>query len=286
LYRTTSGDEGLCLFLWSERPAPVRFDAAVTEGLDSVCAFAVMAKAPIVGQVKTRLAPPLTAAEAAEISGCFIRDIADNIIAASRSAPIHPHVAYAPPGSEPVFRTLLPETVGLLPSLRSGLGHSLPDAVRDLLAAGYGLVCLVNSDSPNLPTAYLVEAAMALSAPGDRVVLGPAEDGGYYCIGLKQPHPRLFEEIAWSTPQVFAQTCERAREIGLAVTVLPQWYDVDDAALLRRLAGALLADDRHGGPDASYAAPHTAAFLRRLLSDDKNRLAVDLIAPRAGRAGG
>jgi uncharacterized protein len=259
----------------------------VTNGLDTFCAFAVMAKAPVVGKVKTRLSPPLSAAEAAELSGCFIRDIADNIIAASRSVPIHGHVAYAPPGSEPVFRALLPEAIRLLPPRRSGLGHSLADAARDLLAAGYGSVCLVNSDSPNLPTAFLIEAAIALRTPGDRVILGPAADGGYYCIGLKQPHPRLFEEIAWSTAQVFAQTCDRAREIGLAVAVLPPWYDVDDAALLRRLAGALLGEDCHDGADTPYAARHTAAFLRRLLDGDgSRRLALDPASPEAGCAGG
>ena len=74
-----------------------------------------MAKAPLVGEVKTRLAPPLSATEAAALSGCFIRDIADNIIAASHSAPIHGYLAYSPAGSEPVFRALLPEAIRLLP---------------------------------------------------------------------------------------------------------------------------------------------------------------------------
>jgi glycosyltransferase A (GT-A) superfamily protein (DUF2064 family) len=136
--------------------------------------------------------------------------------------------------------------------------------VRDLLDAGYGSVCLVNSDSPTLPTAFLIEAARVLQAPGDRMVLGPAEDGGYYCIGLKRPHPRLFEEIAWSTPSVFAQTCERAREIGLDRIVLPVWYDVDDPLSLRRLVGELIGNDGGDSGCVPYAAPHTAAFLRAL----------------------
>jgi rSAM/selenodomain-associated transferase 1 len=245
-----------------------------------------MAKAPLVGGVKTRLAPPLSPVEAAGLSRCFIRDIADNILAASRAAPIHGHVAYSPPGSEPVFRALVPDAIGLLTSRRSGLGHSLADAARDLLAAGYGSVCLVNSDSPTLPTAFLIEAAKALQAPGDRMVLGPAEDGGYYCIGLKQPHPRLFEEIAWSTPRVFAQTCDRARKIGLDRVVLPIWYDVDDAVSLRRLAGELIGNDRSATGCTPYAAPHTAAFLRGLRDDGGSaRLALDAPTPEAGRRG-
>ncbi len=252
-------------------------------GLGRFCAVAVMAKAPRVGDVKTRLAPPLSAAEAAGLSACFIRDIADNISAAARSTPIHGYVAYSPPGSEPVFRAIVPDAIRLLPPRRIGLGHSLADAAEDLLASGYGSACLVNSDSPTLPTSILVEAAQALQAAGDRVVLGPAEDGGYYCIGLKNRHARLFEDIDWSTAQVLAQTLDRAREIGLDTVVLPMWYDVDDPASLRRLAEELLGGV-HQNERTPYAAPHTAAFLSRLLGDGRGR-PIDIDWPRAEAIG-
>jgi hypothetical protein len=192
------------------------------------------------------------------LGGVFIRDTAENIIAASETASIDGFVAYAPPGSEALFAGIVPERIGKLPSRRAGLGASLFDAAADVRAAGYGAVCLVDADSPTLPTSLLVEAASALAIPGDRVVLGGAEDGGYYLIGLKQPHRRLFEEIAWSTESVFRQTIERAAEIGVAVHTLPVWYDVDDIASLRRLSRDLAAPDRNG-----YPAPHTAALLRR-----------------------
>jgi len=240
--------------------------------LGGCCAVAVMAKAPRVGAVKTRLAPPLSEAEAAALSGCFIRDVADNIIAAAQSTPIHGHVAYSPAGSEMVFRDLLPDTFQLLPPRHDGLGFSLADAAEDLLAAGYGSVCLVNADSPTLPTSILVEAALTLQTPGDRIVIGPAEDGGYYCIGLKNRHLRLFEDIDWSTERVFGQTLERAHEIGLDAVVLPTWYDVDDLASLRRLAGALLGDLTDQNQRPQFAAPHTAYFLRRLIGNGANRL--------------
>ncbi len=223
------------------------------------CAIAIMAKAPRLGEVKTRLVPPLSEADAALLSGCFIRDIAGNILAAARAAPIDGYVAYSPAGSEDLFLPLLPERIGLLPPRRIGLGHSLVDAAEDLLAAGYGSVCLVNADSPNLPTGRLVAAARALAPPGDRLVLGPAEDGGYYLIGLKHPHRRLFEEIDWSTERVFRQTLDRAAEMGLDTVTLGAWYDIDDVASLRRLV------DQLANPDpAGYAAPHTTALLRRL----------------------
>ena len=108
-------------------------------------------------------------------------------------------------------------------------------AATSLLAQGYGAVCLVNSDSPTLPTAFLEHAAAALARPGDRMVLGGADDGGYYLIGLKAPHARLFRDIAWSTDEVAAQTLARAATAGLDVVALPPWFDVDDAASLARL---------------------------------------------------
>jgi rSAM/selenodomain-associated transferase 1 len=228
--------------------------------------MAIMAKAPRVGDAKTRLVPPLSPEQAAALSACFIRDAAENIAAAAQQIPVDGYIAFAPPDAAAELRPLLAQDTRLLPSRRQGLGASLHDAAADLLGAGYGAVCLVNSDSPTLPTSILTDAARALALPGDRLILGPAEDGGYYLIGLKQTHRRLFEDVAWSTPRVLAQTEERAREIGLAATRLPVWYDVDDMGSLRRL-NAQLRQATADGP-AIHPARHTAAFLRRLLPDD------------------
>ena len=159
------------------------------------CAVAIMAKASIVGTVKTRLVPPLTPEEAAELNTCCLADIAANIVAAAERAPISGFAAYHPSGSEEFFENLLPDGFELLPPREPTLGRSLFHAASDLFAAGFGSVCLVNGDSPTLPTDLLVEAARHLQEPGERVVLGPAADGGYYLIGMKRVHPRLFEEI-------------------------------------------------------------------------------------------
>ncbi len=231
----------------------------MTQVLAGRCAVAVMAKAPRRGEVKTRLVPPLTPAEAAALSSAFLRDAAENILTAAATAAIDGWVAYSPPGSEAVFEALLPREIRLLPSRRPGLAASLLDAADDLLATGYGAACLVNNDSPTLPTAAIAAAARALAAPGDRAVLGPAADGGYYLIGLKRLHRRLFEDIDWSTERVLRQTLDRAAEIGLATVMLPVWYDVDDLASLRRLIAEIAAADGTG-----YPAPHTAAVLRGL----------------------
>jgi rSAM/selenodomain-associated transferase 1 len=204
-----------------------------------------MAKASIPGGAKTRLVPPLTPEEAANLNTSFLRDIADSLLRASTLANIAPYMAFAPAGSAPFFREILPARIGLLETVAPSLGDCLFQAGTALLDAGHDSVCLLNSDSPTLPAAYLVTAATALAAPGDRIVLGPSTDGGYYLIGLKRPHRRLFEDIAWSTEVVAAQTLERARELGLAVHHLPSWYDVDDAETLRLLMGELFEGRRY-----------------------------------------
>jgi glycosyltransferase A (GT-A) superfamily protein (DUF2064 family) len=142
-----------------------------------------------------------------------------------------------------------------------GFGRCLLHAMRSMLDAGFGAACLLNSDGPTLPTAYLVRAAQALAAPGDRAVFGPAEDGGYYLIGLKAAHAELFADIEWSTSDVAARTRARAASIGLPVVDLPTWYDIDDAAALAQL----LARPDGGAPGSdAYAAPVTHACIERL----------------------
>jgi len=163
----------------------------------------------------------------------------------------------------------------MLPPRSVGLANSLPDAIEDLIAVGYEGACLINADSPTLPPSVLVDALTRLRAPGDRVVLGPATDGGYYLIGLKHPHRQLFHDIAWSTEQVYRQTAERASSIGLELVTLPAWYDVDDAASLSWLCRELLGGQRppqcvrHG-----YAAVQTRDFLCALLAAGGERLGI------------
>jgi len=96
-------------------------------------------------------------------------------------------------------------------------------------------------------------------------VLGEAEDGGYYLIGLKHAHRHLFDGIAWSTAEVFARTRQRAAEIDLPVQLLPPWYDVDDAETLNRLCEELLVPSTSNG---SYEAPHSRGFLEAIIKSE------------------
>ena len=229
----------------------------------ATCAIAVMAKASIPGRAKTRLVPPLTAEDAASLNTSFLRDVADSLISASTFASIAGVMAYAPAGSAGFFRNIMPERIGLLETVAHGFGECLFYAASSLLQAGHHAVCLLNSDSPTLPISYLTAAATVLAAPGDRVVLGPSTDGGYYLLGLKQPHRRLFEDIDWSTERVAAQTLARAQELGLPVHQLPTWYDVDDADALRLLLRELFEESRFR---AWGSKPTPAAWTRRELA--------------------
>ena len=230
-----------------------------------VCALGVMAKAPLVGEVKTRLVPPLTKQEAAELNVCFIRDMAANIASVSETEAASSLVVYTPIGSESTFDGVLPEGFKLLVQRGISLGERLYNATDDLLRQGYGAVCLINSDSPTLPRWLLIRAIELLASDGDRVVLGAAEDGGYYLIGLKHAHRDLFSEIAWSTSDVLACTRQRAAGIDLPVEILPPWYDVDDADTLNRLCQDLFFSESSEG---SYPAPHTRAFLDSIIKTE------------------
>jgi rSAM/selenodomain-associated transferase 1 len=220
-----------------------------------------MAKAPRPGFSKTRLCPPLQPDQAAALSAAFLRDITENIVLAARDAKITGYIAYAPEGAEALFDGHLAKGIGrlladgspLMPPDVQGFGRCLLHAVLAMLARGHASAVVLNADSPTLPTALLVQTADALAADGDRVVLGPADDGGYYLLGMKAAHAHLFADIAWSTDSVAATTRTRAAQLGLAVVELPPWYDVDDHAALNRLV-----QDETG-----YAAPFTMAALAR-----------------------
>ncbi|MDR3739586.1 MAG: TIGR04282 family arsenosugar biosynthesis glycosyltransferase [Terracidiphilus sp.] len=232
---------------------------------NNTTALAVMAKAPRAGKVKTRLSPPLTMQQCAELNICFLRDTTRNIAEVALTSPSAGMVCYTPAGDEEAFDGLLPARFALICQRGSSFGERLLCAAQDILACGFGSVCLIDSDSPTLPASALAEAVRQLNEPGDRIVLGGSDDGGYYLIGLKQAHARVFEEIAWSTSRVYAETVERVHEIGAPLVELPLWYDVDDAETLDTVSNELL---RNCPPPfagtSGYDAHETRCFLAKL----------------------
>ncbi|TMB45096.1 MAG: glycosyltransferase [Deltaproteobacteria bacterium] len=191
----------------------------------------VMAKHPMPGRVKTRLAAAIGAAAAAALSRAFIRDLATRLAA----LPYAVTWAYSPRGAP--FRAVL----GTLPAgwrcrLQRGqdLGERMANAIRDELRRGAGPVLVIGADVPHVPAAALAEAAAALTSGCD-LVLGPAADGGYYLIGVKARRPALFAGMPWGTDTVFTATRQRARRLGIRTHVLAPIFDVDELEDLDRL---------------------------------------------------
>jgi rSAM/selenodomain-associated transferase 1 len=209
-------------------------------------ALIVVAKRPAPGQTKTRLTPPLSAAQAAQLYECFLRDTLDLM----RGVPdVQRSIAFLPIEARDYFAQLAPD-FDLIPQEGADLGMRLDQALTHYLTSGCDHAVIMNSDGPTLPIDYLRRAFIELAA-GAEVVLGPSTDGGYYLIGLSQPAPRLLREVRMSTSQVLADTLALAHEEQLRVAVLPAWYDVDDAASLSRLIAEL---------NTAPVAPHTRSF--------------------------
>lgn len=193
-------------------------------------ALIVIGKAPLPGRTKTRLAPPLSAEGAATLYRAFLLDT----LALALSLGWEHTSLVHPGGHGPALRALVPNGIHLLEQTGAGLGDALGSAFERQFAEGCDSAILVGSDNPTLPAEAIVEAQTGLDTGAD-VTIGPSLDGGYYLIGMKQPRPCLFQDIDWSTPRVYQQTLNHARELGLRVSTVRPWYDVDEPADLERL---------------------------------------------------
>ena len=222
-------------------------------------AVGIICKAPRPGATKTRLAAMIGGDMATKLSACFLHDVAACIEQVPQRVGRKGYGVYAPAGAEAEMRRLLPPSFDLLLQADASLGKVLYGATDELLAQGHDCVLLVNGDSPTLATEFVLDAIDRLRQPGDRLVLGPASDGGYYLIGLKRPHRRLFADIPWGTDAVARLTLERASEIKLESSLLPEWYDVDDAETFEWLRDEL--SERSTRLTCGGDAPVTRAFL-------------------------
>jgi hypothetical protein len=198
----------------------------------------LMLKAPAAGAVKTRLAATVGAARATEIYRSLVER---QVRALPEGWPVV--ICFDPPEAGAAMRAWLtplrPKGTEFCTQGAGDLGRRLTLAAAAAFGAGAQAVVLIGGDCPYLAHTHLAEAATALR--GERVVLGPARDGGYYLIGLHRPEPAVFHDIAWSSPQVLVQTRSRCRSAGLDVHELPELEDVDDEMSWRRAveAGAL-----------------------------------------------
>ncbi|MEO5576101.1 MAG: TIGR04282 family arsenosugar biosynthesis glycosyltransferase [Gaiellaceae bacterium] len=196
----------------------------------------MISKAPIPGHAKTRLVPPLTAGQAAELQRALLLDTLD----ACRAEVDHVTILHADPAEAAEFERLAPATPLVLQDGR-GLEDALGRTFERLVVGGP--VAIVSSDLPGLPPGSLARTFAALDDGAD-VVLGPAFDGGYWLIAMARFHPEPLREIPWSTPAVLGVTLARCRDAGLRVELLETWRDLDtvvDLAFVHRGAGLLHA---------------------------------------------
>lgn len=207
----------------------------------------IVAKAPVPGRSKTRLVPPLSAVQAAELQRALLLDT----VAACRAELDDVGLLHALPGEAPVLRELAGPGVRLVLQSGRGLGDALSLALAAEVASGP--VALVSADVPGLPEGSLGRAFDAL-ADGADVVLGPAVDGGYWLVAMRAFHPEPFRGIPWSTPAVLGVTRRRCEEAGLRVHELEAWRDVDTVVDLDHLSAMI----------ATLRAPRTVAVLRDL----------------------
>ena len=225
-------------------------------------AVVVMARAPDgLRPTKTRLAGVLPDEhDRRRLSAAFLADV---VAGCGTIDGVTLRVAYTEDGGTGGFATAGVAEDQLMPQRGTDLGDRERGVFEDLFRDGFSPVVMVGSDLPTLPAQRVVDALDRLRA-SDRVVLGPANDGGYYLIGLAARTgvaavPDLFTGIRWSTEWARADTVRAADRCGLTVDLLGDWYDVDDAASLTRLRGELATQD------GARRAPATKRVLDEIL---------------------
>jgi hypothetical protein len=221
--------------------------------------IAIMAKQPVPHQVKTRLCPPLSPFEAAELYQRFVQDTAEEVarLDSREGGPCSVALAYSPEGAAEAFEKLLPVPLPLFAQQGRDLGERLAGVFDRLFAEGHEQVHIIGSDNPDLPNERLLQSVRLLGDPHTDLVLGPCPDGGYYLVGLKRPLPELFERIPWSTDHVLAATLRRAQDLGLSAGLIEQWDDIDTHADLARF----LTRNRHRDGNSDAPGRRTLRYL-------------------------
>lgn len=219
-------------------------------------ALIIVARYPEPGKTKTRLAASIGAAAAAELYRAFLTDLARRFI--DRDYDLH--WAYTPPESDyNTFAATLAypsvQSIHCFPQQGIDLGQRLHHAFQWTYQHGYDHTILIGSDSPHISLETITNARAALDKTD--IVLGPADDGGYYLIAMRKPHD-VFSGIPMSTSVVTQMTIDTAHSQGLTVHLGEPLFDIDDLPDLLRLARLLEADPS--------LAPATAAHLVTLRS--------------------
>jgi len=196
----------------------------------NVNAIVIMAREPVSGKVKTRLALDISSDIAAKLYSAFLLD---RLAQVNRIHEADHFVAFTPETSLNYFEGIIPSDFYLIAQVGDDLGERLDNVSSYLFNNGYEKVVMMDSDSPNLPTTYIQQGLEKLDNAD--ITIGPCEDGGYYLIGFKERLPEIFENVPWSTPDVTKITVRKALDLGKEIITLDQWYDIDTMEDLERL---------------------------------------------------
>jgi hypothetical protein len=191
-----------------------------------------MAKAPVPGAVKTRLAPPLTLEQAADLSRALLLDQLEHL---TELEDAELYVAFAPSDAMSLIASIVPAGYRCFAQRGGDLGERMSQVFTELRRRGHRSLIVIGSDLPPVPLDAFHLGFAQLSAGEKRVVLGPSLDGGYYLVGMNQPVPEVFSGMTWSHDQVLAETVQRLTRLGIDFTLLPQWFDVDKVSDIARL---------------------------------------------------
>lgn len=189
----------------------------------------IMAKVPIAGTVKTRLQPFLSAEQSATLAECFLRDA----VSKAKSLSNELIIAYTPVEKRDVLLTTLPNEQIFIEQKGANLGGKMFHAFEFAFTQNSDAVLMIGTDSPTFPARFITRAFEMLSETD--AILGETADGGFYLIGLRKLKKEIFEAVEWSSPKTFNQTARNIENLGLKLSFLPNWYDVDTPDDLKRL---------------------------------------------------
>jgi rSAM/selenodomain-associated transferase 1 len=192
----------------------------------------IFVKNPVPGQVKTRLSPPLTMLESCRIYSSFVQDVLSMSLKVSADLKM---IAC----SGDLSHLKISSEFAFMDQGEGDLGDRLARAFRWSFRRGFSKTIVLGSDAPSLPAQFVSKAFQFLDQ--NDLVIGPAWDGGYYLIGLKNFAPSLFKDIEWSTQKTLLQTLLKAKKLKKKIRLLPSWYDVDTYGDLRFLSLDLLS---------------------------------------------
>ncbi len=217
-------------------------------------ALVVLAKAPLAGQVKTRLQPTFTAEEAMEFSRSLLVDQLNHL---QKLDTADFYLAFAPDDTQLLMAQLAPARFRLFPQQGDDLGARMAAVFERLSRMGHKNIVLIGGDLPPVPLNFFGEAYAFLEASENRVVLGPSRDGGYYLVGCNHPTPQIFEGMSWSHSKVLTDTQNKLASLKIDYHLLAPWFDIDtpdDLTYLDSVADTAL----------KKAMPNTLLMMQRL----------------------